>query len=210
MELLSREHIRTCLSVLNTLHDECVHSSTSRVYKSLVTKLPPTSHIPILQPRNSKQVENVRLRKSREQWISQDTLHNLHELAIDMPSFIHLIKTHPDLVCVCGEAAMLEELDHVLLLDSPSHQLLSYYTTFQLGNYPFKCGPSGVVVTFHRLVPLRRVGPEFDSLVVDFFRVFFQEVNMPWRLSLREQLATLTRGTILTKLTVIVPLQILV
>ena len=131
----TREHIRTCPSVLKDLDDECVHSTTSKVYKSLVTKLPPTSHIPVLQPRNSKQVENVRLRKLREQRISQDALYNLHELAIDMPRFIHLIKTHPELVCVCGETAMLEELDRVLLLDSPSHQLLSYDTTFQLGDF---------------------------------------------------------------------------
>ena len=52
-----------------------------------------------------------------------------------MPSFVHLSKTHPDLTCMCGEKAVLDELDCVLLLDSPSQQLLSYDTTFQLGDF---------------------------------------------------------------------------
>ena len=62
-------------------------------------------------------------------------MYDLHELAIDIPSFVHWIKTHPDLMCICGEKAILDELDRVLLLDSPSQQLLSYDTTFQLGDF---------------------------------------------------------------------------
>lgn len=122
VKLHEMEHIRTCPSVLKKLNNMCVQSYTSKEYKSLITKLPFTSHVPVLQPRNSKQVENVCLRKLLEQLISQVTLYNLHELAIDMPSFIHLTKTHPDLICICGEAAMLEELDRALLLDFPCHQ----------------------------------------------------------------------------------------
>ena len=39
------------------------------------------------------------------------------------------------MVCVIGQQALLEELNRVLLLDSPSSQLLSYDTTFQLGDF---------------------------------------------------------------------------
>ena len=38
-------------------------------------------------------------------------------------------------MCICEVKAMLDELDHVLLLDSPSQQLLSYDPTFQLGDF---------------------------------------------------------------------------
>jgi len=49
-------------------------------------------------------------------------------------AWLHTIRTHPDLVCVCGQRAQLEELDRVLF-NSPSAQLLSYDTTFQLGDF---------------------------------------------------------------------------
>ena len=52
-----------------------------------------------------------------------------------MPNYIHTIRTHPDLVCVCSQNELLDELDRVLLLKSPSAQLLYYDTTFQLGDF---------------------------------------------------------------------------
>ena len=53
-----------------------------------------------------------------------------------MPDFVHSIHTHPDLVCICGHKLLFNELDRVLLLEnSPSAQLLSYDTTFQLGDF---------------------------------------------------------------------------
>ena len=98
-------------------------------------KIPPASHIPILQPRNSKQVENIRFKQLQSQRLSRDALYNLYEMAIDLPDPVHTIHTHPDLVCVLGRRAVLDEMDRVLLLDTPSPQLLSYDTTFQLGDF---------------------------------------------------------------------------
>ncbi len=132
---MERRFVRTCPSVLKDLESKCTTSSTSKVYKSEITKLPPPAHIPVLQPRNSKQVENIRYKQLLKQRISHDALYNLHELAADLPDFVHTIRMHPDLVCVVGQKALLEELDRVLLLDSPSAQLLSYDTTFQLGDF---------------------------------------------------------------------------
>jgi len=59
----------------------------------------------------------------------------MHKMAVDMPDFLHTIRTHPDLVCVCGQRELLEDLERVLLLDLPSAQLLSYDTTFQLSDF---------------------------------------------------------------------------
>ena len=98
-------------------------------------KIPPASHIPILQPRNSKQVENIRFKQLQSQRLSRDALYNLYEMAIDLPDPVHTIHTHPDLVCVLGRRAVLDEMDRVLLHNAPSPQLLSYDTTFQLGDF---------------------------------------------------------------------------
>ena len=115
----------------------CTVSTASKVYKSSVTKVcgETDDHLAVLQPRDQKQVQNVRMNELKSRRISHDALYNMHELAIDMPNFIHTIRTHPDLVCVCGHSAILEELDRVLLLDSSLPQLLSYDTTFQLGDF---------------------------------------------------------------------------
>ena len=60
--------------------------------------------------------------------------YNLHKIAYDIPGYIHKITIFPDLVCVCGAHEVLEELDRVVLLGS-NEQLLSYDTTFQLGDF---------------------------------------------------------------------------
>ena len=114
-------------------------STASKVYKSPVTKVSEeiNDHLAVLQPRDQKQVQNVRMNELKSRRISHDALYNMHELAIDMPNFIHTIRTHPDLLCVCGHSATLEELDRVLILDSPQPQLMSYDTTFQLGDFCF-------------------------------------------------------------------------
>ena len=166
----TRHHVRTCPSVLKELENQCALSSTSKVYKSCITKLPPVSNMPVLQPRNSTQVENVRRKMLKRQRISHDTLYNLHELAVDMPSFIHSIKTYPDLVCICGEKSMLNELDRVLLLDSPSCQLLSYDTTFQLADFYIS------VLSFqHTLFPKSPVMPAAFLIHERKFHTYHEE-----------------------------------
>ena len=60
---------------------------------------------------------------------------SINYVALDLPDFIYTIRTHPDLVCVCGNKQLFDELDRVLVLKSPCHQLLSYDTTFQLGDF---------------------------------------------------------------------------
>ena len=57
--------------------------------------------------RDQKQVLNVRMNELKSRWISHDALYNIHELAVDMPNFIHTIRTHPNLVCIYGHSAIL-------------------------------------------------------------------------------------------------------
>jgi len=90
--------------------------------------------VPVTTPCNMKQLRNLRHKQLQLSRISHDDMYNLHEIAYDIPGYIHKIITFPDLVYVCGVQEVLEELDRTLLLGS-SDQLLSYDTTFQLGDF---------------------------------------------------------------------------
>jgi len=68
---LDRQYTRTCPSVLQSIENECALSTTAKVYKKNITNQTPTSHLPVLQARNSQQVENLRNKKLREQRISR-------------------------------------------------------------------------------------------------------------------------------------------
>ena len=88
----------------------------------------------VTTPRNMKQLCNLRYKHLNQTRISRDALYNKHELAYDIPGFIRKITTYPDLVGICGLQEILEEANKVLQLKSPS-QLLSYDTTFKLGDF---------------------------------------------------------------------------
>ena len=129
------KYVRTMPSVLKHIESRCDKEKPSTIYRSEVTKSSPISHMSTSQPRNIKQVENLRHKVIQEKRITHDSLYNLVEIAIDMPDFVHSLNIHPDLVCVVGQKALLNEFDRVLLLRSPSPQLISYDTTFQLGDF---------------------------------------------------------------------------
>ena len=67
--------------------------------------------------------------------LTHDAIYNLHELAYDLNGYVKLITTYPDLVVICGLDKLIEELDFTLQMDSERPQLLSYDTTFQLGDF---------------------------------------------------------------------------
>ena len=73
--------------------------------------------------------------KQRQRFrLTNDALYNLHELAYDLDGFVLKISTYPDLVVICAMKSMVVEMEGVL----QSHampQLLSYDTTFQLGDF---------------------------------------------------------------------------
>ena len=131
----SGNHIyrRTCPSTLNQLVS--IPDLPSNVYKKVVSSCSsqlPSSHL----PRNTRQVINLQQKERQKVRLSShDALYNVHELAYDLDGFVKVIKTFPDLTIVCSLDVMLKELDLVLQTQSTNTQLLSYDTTFQLGDF---------------------------------------------------------------------------
>ena len=142
-------HVRTCGSVLRELENST--QSPSVVYKKNIVDCSSTMLSPVLLPRvqrspvllpsiatrNRKQVSNCQHLRRQAFRLSHDALYNLHELLYDIPDFVHKIVTFPDLIVVCGIKRFLMECNRLLALHStlPSSQLLSYDTTFQLGDF---------------------------------------------------------------------------
>ena len=86
-------------------------------------------------PRNLKQLQNLRIQFLSQNRISKDEFYNLHEVAFDIENkFVRKVMTIPDLVCVCGLKEVLSEADKAILLNETG-QLLSYDTTFMLGDF---------------------------------------------------------------------------
>ena len=133
MAVDSKSHVRTCPSVLWGMEKSEV--SPSVTYKRKVsTSVSSFEHQSVLLPRNNKQIKNLQSRQRQKMRISHDALYNLHEIAYDLNDFVHQIITYPDLVVICGLRVMLAETNRLLKLGS-SAQLMSYDTTFKLGDF---------------------------------------------------------------------------
>ena len=64
-------------SVLQDIKASSSLNTPSKVYKAAVTNLPASSsHLPVLQPRNHKQVENYRRKHLQNQRIPHDSLYS--------------------------------------------------------------------------------------------------------------------------------------
>ena len=98
-----RGYTRTCPSVLRKLEDDCLTGTTSKIYKSAITNIPPSTHMTVLQPRNDKQVENIRTKQLQKHRISHDALYNLQEMDVEMPDFIQFVPTQIWYVSVVSE-----------------------------------------------------------------------------------------------------------
>ena len=114
---------------MQNLKSQCI------VYKEEVGQANTTgSQAPTALPRNLKQLQNVRFKHLKQLRLSRDDLYNLHEISYDTDGFVHKIITFPNLTCICGLSSILKEANKVLQLKDPG-QLLSYDTTFQMGDF---------------------------------------------------------------------------
>ena len=87
-------------SVMQEIEKEVNTTSSSHaVYKDRVaqaTEQPEAT----AKLRNLKQVQNLRERAKQKQRITKDSIMNIHGIAMEDPSFVHLIQVWPDLLVV--------------------------------------------------------------------------------------------------------------
>jgi len=126
-------YFRTCPSVLDSLRKST--DFPANAYKKAVASSQNCDQSMKLKPRNTKQISNLQQSERQKSRLTHDALYNLHELAYDINPFVISIKTFPDVLIVCGHSSLAEELNGLLLTESDSPQLLSYDTTFQLGDF---------------------------------------------------------------------------
>ena len=131
----ARPFFRTSPSTLQRLRTLVKQDTAGVVYKKEVASMScDNTKVATEMPRNIKQLRNLRFDYLHKSRLSKDGLYNIHDIAYDIPGFVWKIITFPDLVVIFGLKELLDELDKVLLLDS-TNQLLSYDTTFQLGDF---------------------------------------------------------------------------
>ena len=70
----SRSYVRTCPSVINSLHQSCKCETPTTVYRKHVTNVPSSIHLTVLQPRDVRQVKNIRSKEQQKQQWSHDSL----------------------------------------------------------------------------------------------------------------------------------------
>lgn len=80
------------------------------------------------------QIRNLRYSLRHSSRLGPDSLYNLHALAYEVGGFVRQITTFPDLEVVFGMEDLLEDIQRELQLNTP-WKVVSYDTTFQLGNF---------------------------------------------------------------------------
>ena len=98
------------------------------------TKCPPDKQT-VLMPRNPKQISNVQAKERQQTRFSHDALYNLHETAFDLDGYVSKTVTYPDLLVICRLKSILNELNQIISVGTQSPILLSYDTTFKLGDF---------------------------------------------------------------------------
>jgi len=98
------------------------------------SKCPPGKQ-PVLAPQNPKQFSNLQAKERQLIHFTHDALYNLHEIAYDLDGYISKVVTFPDLLVICGLKHILAELNWIISVTTKPPTLLSYDTTFKLGDF---------------------------------------------------------------------------
>ena len=130
-----RPHQMTRPSVRNKVKisgDDCPRGVKDRLDSEITV---PAKLSGVCSVRNYKQVANAQYNKRKDRKLGHDSLYNLHELVYHLDSYVHEIKTTPDLQIVLGCPDIFQEYDRLLQLKNIDPIPLYYDTTFCLGDF---------------------------------------------------------------------------
>ena len=93
------------------------------------------THKAPLKPRKPRQVKNAQAQIQKRRRYTQDDLFNLVELTYDIQNYTHRMFLVPELGVVLGHRVMLQEYQAILCTKGQQPRLVSYDTTYNLGNF---------------------------------------------------------------------------
>ena len=127
--------VRTCPSVLKEMEENLKQRGSANVYRDMQSKNKEGFQQGICNPRNLRQVQNVKRTVDESKRLSKDGIYNIIELAYHIPDFVLQIDIFPDLVAVLGVKNIFTEFKKLLRLKSDSPLRLGYDTTFECGDF---------------------------------------------------------------------------
>lgn len=132
-----RDYRRTLPSVINQLKTDTVvgERAPSKVYFDMVTGKSSGPYQGVTNARNLNQVKMAAKHMKAKRRILHDQLYNSLQLAYQIDGFVHGITVFPDLAIVFGSTEIIQEVNKLLKVKSDEPVLLSYDTTFELGDF---------------------------------------------------------------------------
>lgn len=127
----------TLPSVISKMKEKSANQKPQEVYRSMVlgSNAGKGEYQGRLNPRNAEQARNVKRRLVKTKRISQDEIYNTLQLAFHLDNYVQQLLIFPDLQCFVANKELLTELNRILQVKSDEIPLMSYDTTFLIGDF---------------------------------------------------------------------------
>ena len=131
-----RQHRRTLPSTIADIRNKATDKQPSKIYKEMVVNISfPGMYQAVENTRNIEQVRNQYRLLRRETRLTHDQIYSTLELVYHLDGVVHDIAIYPDLYCIVSHPEVTSELNKVLVVKSDATALLSFDTTFNIGDF---------------------------------------------------------------------------
>ena len=129
------DYRRTLPSVLRHIESNST-AQPMTMYREMTTKTKTTGpYQGVANPRNTGQIRNVTKTVRKKNRISHDQLYNVIQLGYHLQDFLKELTIFPDLCCIVAVDDILNDFNKALIVKSDEPLLVSYDTTFDLGDF---------------------------------------------------------------------------
>ena len=131
-----QKQTKTLKSTLACLEDKCTSNEPGSVYKKSINETGLTAQQQgVLNAKNKKQLENLRYKQNCRKKLTHDSAYNTLQLAYNLDNFVVEFALYPELRLVLASKQLADELNRLLSVKGSDPVLLSYDTTFDLGDF---------------------------------------------------------------------------
>jgi hypothetical protein len=125
------EFIRTMPSVIDQIREK--EGASHKVYKNIIcSNIVDGSHQAVANPINTKQVENIQLKKREKQALSKEDIYNLVLLSYQLDGFVSEVLVYLDLLAVVALPEIIDLFKDLIEIKSDDAVYLVYDTIFNL------------------------------------------------------------------------------